>query len=104
MTANHNTQMTPHDLLAQIRKDRAAMAKLWGCLTEEQMTHRPGPQADWSVKDLIAHMTWWESFIMEGVTGLHPTQHCGSGIRWAAGKNEKWKLIKKQHPLNTKNF
>ena len=70
MTVNHNTHMTPRDLLEQIRKDREAMAKLWGSLTEEQMTHRPGPQADWSVKDLIAHTTWWESFILERVTDL----------------------------------
>lgn len=62
--------MTPHDLLVRIHQDREALAALWGGLTEEQMVRRPGPQADWSVKDLIAHITWWESFILERVTDL----------------------------------
>jgi hypothetical protein len=62
--------MTPHDLLVRIHQDREALAALWGGLTEEQMVRRPGPQADWSVKDLIGHITWWESFILERVTDL----------------------------------
>lgn len=70
MTANDNTPMTPHELLEQIHKDREALATLWGGLTEEEMIRCPGPQADWSVKDLVAHVTWWESFILARVTGL----------------------------------
>ena len=70
MTANDNTDMTPHDLLHRIHKEREALAALWCGLTREQMTRRPGPQEDWSVKDLIAHITWWESFIRERVTEL----------------------------------
>jgi hypothetical protein len=26
------------------------------------MTRRPGAQDDWSVKDQIAHLTWWEDY------------------------------------------
>jgi uncharacterized protein (TIGR03083 family) len=70
MTVNDNTHMTPHDLLDRIRKGREALAALWGGLTEEQMVRRPGPQEDWSVKDLIAHITWWERFILERVADL----------------------------------
>jgi len=70
MTVNDNTHMAPHDLLERIRKDREALAALWGGLTEEQMVRRPGPQEDWSVKDLIAHTMWWESFILQRVTDL----------------------------------
>ena len=62
--------MTPQNLLDRIHKDREALAALWGGLTEEQMVRRPGPQEDWSVKDLIAHITWWESFILARVTDL----------------------------------
>jgi uncharacterized protein (TIGR03083 family) len=70
MTVNDNTPMTPQDLLERIHKDREALAALWDGLTKEQMARRPGPQEDWSVKDLIAHITWWESFILERVTDL----------------------------------
>ncbi len=70
MTANDSSHMTPHDLLDRIRQGRAALAMLWGSLTAEQMVRRPGPQEDWSVKDLVAHIAWWESFILERVTDL----------------------------------
>ena len=54
MIVSDNTHMAPRDLLERIRKDRAALAALWDGLTEEQMVRRPGPQEDWSVRDLIA--------------------------------------------------
>jgi uncharacterized protein (TIGR03083 family) len=43
---------------------------LWDGLTDEQMICRPGPQEDWSVRDLVAHVTWWESFILERASDL----------------------------------
>lgn len=70
MTVNGNTHMTPQDLLERIHKDREALAALWDGLTKAQMIRRPGPQEDWSVKDLVAHITWWESFILDRVTEL----------------------------------
>ena len=70
MTADDNPHMTPHSLLDRIHRDREALAALWRGLTEEQMIHRPGPQEDWSVKDLVAHVTAWESFILERMTDL----------------------------------
>jgi uncharacterized protein (TIGR03083 family) len=70
MTANDNPHMTPHSLLDRIHRDREALAALWRGLTEEQMIHRPGPQEDWSVKDLVAHVTGWESFVLERMTDL----------------------------------
>lgn len=70
MTADEYKYMTPQDLLDRIRQDREALVALWSGLTKEQMVRRPGPQEDWSVKDLIAHITWWESFILERVKNL----------------------------------
>jgi hypothetical protein len=70
MTANDSTQMTPLDLLVRIRSVREPLAVLWDGLTDEQMICRPGPQENWSVKDLVAHVTWWESFILERVSDL----------------------------------
>ena len=46
MTANDNTDMTPHDLLHRIHEEREALAALWCGLTREQMTRRPGPQEE----------------------------------------------------------
>jgi hypothetical protein len=59
------THMTPTELLARVRADRAAFAGLWEGLSDAQMTQRPGVQADWSVKDLIAHILFWERLIID---------------------------------------
>ena len=54
------TYMSADDLLARARTERDALAGLWQPLTDAQMICRPGPLPDWSVKDLIAHIAWWE--------------------------------------------
>lgn len=61
------TYITQADLLQRARDDRQSFAALWETLTDEQMTQRPGPQADWSVKDLIAHIVWWEKFMIDRI-------------------------------------
>lgn len=61
------TYMTQSDLLSQVRTDRTSFAVLWKNLTDEQMIQRPGPQEDWSVKDLISHLVWWENFMMKRI-------------------------------------
>ena len=48
-------------LLERTRRERAELAALWSGLSDARMTARPGPQADWSVKDVIAHISWWEA-------------------------------------------
>jgi DinB superfamily len=70
MTTDEPTYMTQHDLWERVRADRQAFARLWQELTDVQMTQYPGPQDDWSVKDLIAHITAWESDMMNRVTHL----------------------------------
>ncbi|HEX2618633.1 MAG TPA: DinB family protein [Phototrophicaceae bacterium] len=64
------TYMAKPDILVRIHKDRATFAALWHNLTEAQMTHRPGPQSDWSVKDLIAHVSFWEGLMMDTIAKL----------------------------------
>jgi uncharacterized protein (TIGR03083 family) len=61
------TFITQEDLLARIQSDRSAFAALWQNLTDERMLQRPGPQDDWSVKDLIAHIVWWENSMLSRV-------------------------------------
>lgn len=54
------TRITPQQLWRRIHTGRAAYSAVYVGLTPRQMTQRPGPQADWSVKDQIAHLLWWE--------------------------------------------
>ena len=56
------------DLLRRIRQERAALAQLWQGLSEAQMTQRPGPQESWSVKDLIAHIVFWEDVMRDQIS------------------------------------
>ena len=62
------TWMSADDILARAREEREALAQLWRGLSDEQMTRRPGPQPDWSVKDVIAHITWWEQSMINWVS------------------------------------
>lgn len=47
-----------------IHSTRTELTKMWQGLSEAQMLQVPGPQEDWSVKDMIAHLTWWENYMM----------------------------------------
>jgi len=67
MSENEITYMSGKDLIARTKKDRADFASLWNGLTEAQMTQVPGPQDDWSVKDLILHIIWWENYMVERI-------------------------------------
>ena len=62
------TYMSGDDLLDRAIAERQALAALWRGLSDEEMTRRPGPQADWSVKDVIAHITWWEQSMANWVS------------------------------------
>lgn len=39
----------------------------WAGLSHSAMTLRPGPHPEWSVKDIIAHLCWWETFAISRV-------------------------------------
>ena len=59
--------MNKHELLQAIHECRAEIESCCAQATEEQLTCRPGPQEDWSVKDLIAHLTHWEQDMLAHV-------------------------------------
>ena len=46
-------------LLDQLNKARNEFVASYEGLTEEQMLE-PGVVDDWSVRDLVAHVTWWD--------------------------------------------
>jgi hypothetical protein len=52
--------MNKGELLTAIRAKRGEFAVLCDGLTDEQLMALPGPQDDWSAKDLMAHLAYWE--------------------------------------------
>ena len=67
------TYMSGDDLLERARAERAELEALWLGLDNAEMTRRPGPHPEWSVKDMIAHITWWEqtatNWVSRALTG-----------------------------------
>lgn len=53
-------------LLEVIRSERARFETLLAGLTEAQMVE-PGVEADWSIKDLMAHIAAWERLAMDRI-------------------------------------
>ena len=51
--------MNRQQLLKQLDKAWTAFQASYAGLSDEQLTE-PGVTGHWSVKDLIAHVTWWE--------------------------------------------
>jgi hypothetical protein len=51
--------MKKQQLLDKLEQEWTAFEESYAGLTDEQMME-PGVTGDWSVKDLIAHVTWWE--------------------------------------------
>lgn len=62
------TYMTRENLVTHIRRERADFAALWQVLSVEEMERRPGPTPERSVKDIIAHVVWWENMMLEAVS------------------------------------
>lgn len=62
--------MAKDTLIEQIRAGREEITALWRGVDEAELLRRPGPQEDWSVKDLIAHLTYWEQHMINNVKML----------------------------------
>ncbi len=58
-------QMPSHkaNILEQIRATHQPLEALLASLSESQLTQR-GVNGDWSVKDMLAHITWWEQHLL----------------------------------------
>lgn len=59
--------MNRDTFINSLHAGKAEIETLWGGLSIDQMTRRPGVQSDWSVKDLIAHLTHWQRTGLENV-------------------------------------
>lgn len=68
--------MTPSDrkteMLQRVRTTRDAFEETLAAVPPERMTE-PGVNGDWSVKDLLAHIAWWDRHILQRLnTGQEP--------------------------------
>lgn len=92
--------MKKTELLAAMEKSRAELDAALAGLTPEQMAD-PGALGDWSVKDILSHLTAWEA---EAVTLLaktrqgktYPAVHSDEEIE---ALNARWHKENKNRPL-----
>lgn len=50
-------------ILEQIRSTHAPLEALLASIDDARMT-QPGVNGEWSVKDILAHITWWEQHLL----------------------------------------
>jgi len=76
--------MNRQQLLQKLDKAWAEIKESYAGLSDSQLTE-PGVMGDWSVKDILAHLTWWEEealkhlplIIKEGRPTRYSTQYGG---------------------------
>ena len=72
------------ELLDQIISERESLDDVLGTISTSQFS-KPGVEAEWSVKDFLAHIVFWESLMVswleEALKGLEP-QMLPAGKTW----------------------
>jgi uncharacterized protein (TIGR03083 family) len=89
------------ELLAELEAARAKLdAALAGLSSDELVA--PGPLGDWSVKDLLAHVTSWDVDLLTNLGKIKRGQQPGRTLWDKAGilaQNEAWHKELKDRPL-----
>jgi hypothetical protein len=96
--------MTKIRILELIRSERDALEQILAGLSEEQMT-QPEVENDWSVKDILAHITDWEKRMVQWVEQSlrdEVPQRPAPGLTWddLDGLNEQIYLLNKDRALD----
>lgn len=72
------------ELLDQIDSERESLDELLGTIPESKLS-TPGVEAEWSIKDILAHIVYWETLMVgwldETLKGLEP-QMLPPGKTW----------------------
>ncbi|WIG59719.1 MAG: hypothetical protein OJF49_002466 [Ktedonobacterales bacterium] len=69
MTSDDQTTQQRRDALLQhARDEHAKLEAFLATLTDEEQT-QPGVTGDWSIKDHLAHLTWWEQRVIRMLAG-----------------------------------
>jgi hypothetical protein len=92
--------VTRQDLINRIEQDWARLQKSLDGLNEEQL-HMAGVVGDWSVKDVLAHITAWQTRL---ITALFKAERGFVPETTEGGKtvdqmNEKWYREMKERPF-----
>ncbi len=97
-------QMTKEKIVENVQRERESLEKTLAQLSNEQMT-RTGVESDWSVKDILAHITDWEQrmvrWIDESLRGEVP-ERPAPGMTWddLDRLNEQTYLKNRDRPLD----
>ena len=99
-----NEQLSKKKILELIESEQEALEKTLEGLSPQQMT-QPGVESDWSVKDILAHITDWErrmvGWVEESLRGEVP-ERPAPGMTWEDldRLNEQTYLANKDRPLD----
>ncbi len=83
--------MTKIEFLDTLRAERARIEAALGKQTETQLTHRAAPD-QWSLKDTLAHLTYWEQYMLERVQ------------RALLGETPRWVTDEEEPEVNARVF
>ena len=93
--------MTRDEILKTLRASRAQVEAVLTGLTHAQLTE-PGALGEWSVKDLLSHLTAWEAEAVTVLAKVKRGQKPGK-IPWEPAEvdalNAKWYKENKSRPL-----
>lgn len=91
--------MNREQLLRRLDARWLELEQSWAGLTESQMT-QPGVAGDWSVRDVLAHVSWWEEEALEHLPtileGRRPPRYADAwgGIdAFNAAMSERWRAL-----------
>ena len=91
--------MNKQQLIDKLEKTWADFHQTYAGLTPEELV-RPGVMGEWSVKDLLAHVSWWEEetlkHLPEVLQGIRPQRYSilyGGIDAFNALMTEKWQAL-----------
>lgn len=83
--------MTKLEFINTLRVERAKLDSTLAALTPRQLTRRATPEA-WSIKDHLAHLTYWEQYMLQRVRQA------------LLGESPKWVSTKEETEINARVF
>lgn len=83
--------MTKAEFINTLRVERAKLDSTLAALTPRQLTRRVTPEA-WSIKDHLAHLTYWEQYMLQRVRQA------------LLGESPKWVSTEEETEINAQVF
>ena len=84
--------MNKTEFLEALRAERARLDRKLARLSEAQLTERAAPDT-WSIKDNLAHLTYWEQYMLDKVRRA-----------MEAGETPKWVTSEQETAINAQLF